>query len=742
MRTYLFLSLLALTTLGQAQDYTYYGQRPQLLVPGAIGTATRLDGYSNYLQASFDGKQYSTEGVTLSLWCAIETYPMMSLDIDENVYTDIAGNIDDQAKTGMAIQLSNRGNWQLKAYANGWLVTVTAPDRLPKYQWNHITAVINAANGRKATLYLNGEQVAQANCRYTSDLGSAPLIVGKGQTDVKTGDGFLLNAFNGIIDEVQFDNKAWSADDIAVAEAAADVVAGQAADLAYPKDYWQGDLLRPTFHGMPSHGWTNECHGMTYSDGKYHLFFQKNGNGPYMSRLHWGHIVSENLYDWQEVKTAIDPAESYDIKGCWSGCVAEDADIFGQYPAIIYTGVDYGKAMISFASPVDATLLDWTKASNNPRINGRPSGLSDDFRDPYFFRTADGAYIIVGTSKNNIGACTLHKYNASTKSWSNDGSIFFQGTSAAVHGTFWEMPNVTPMGDGRWLFTVTPQNTAQGVRTLYWVGTIDANGQFQPSAGTWPKTVELSGMARDGYGLLSPTIYQSDSKTTIALGIVPDKVATSQNYQWGWAHCYSLPRQWSLSSDGSSLIQQPYQGLAAMRVNASTYDKASFVVNGTENLTGIEGREVEVCATFQVGTTPFGISLLGGKAKVTYTPQTNTLQIGSFSSELPESIPAGSELKLQVFLDHSVLDVFINDRWASSVRLFCNDADAKAVSLFADASTQVVQAQAWNLDPTQSAPEAIEQVQNDCLQVVPDVRWQVSATDHSLHLFRGQHCLF
>mgnify|MGYP002622380194 CR=1 FL=1 len=42
---------------------------------------------------------------------------------------------------------------------------------------------------------------------------------------------------------------------------------------------------------------TNEIHGMTYSRDRYHVFFQKNANGPYMSRLHWGHISSESLYE-------------------------------------------------------------------------------------------------------------------------------------------------------------------------------------------------------------------------------------------------------------------------------------------------------------------------------------------------------------------------------------------------------------------------------------------------------------
>ena len=125
---------------------------------------------------------------------------------------------------------------------------------------------------------------------------------------------------------------------------------------------------------------------MAYADGRYHLFFQKNANGPYMARLHWGHISSENLYEWREEKIALAPGASYDIKGCWSGCVFSDTQITGGRPNILYTAVDYGRASIAQAMPDGNDLLNWTKSSRNPIIPGRPDGLSDDFRDPYFFR--------------------------------------------------------------------------------------------------------------------------------------------------------------------------------------------------------------------------------------------------------------------------------------------------------------------------------------------------------------------
>ena len=762
--TSFFLASLGLLTVGQAQVFSnsmeeatnVAGARTPLIVAGVSGNAVRLDGYSNYLSQTAD-LSACTNDVTFSLWMALETYPMMNIDIDREEYTCIAGNIDETAKTGMAFEVSNRGSYQFRCYVNNSVIVIAGSGKLPKYQWNNLVATITIpASGRgSVALYLNGQETGNGTTarRATFSSGSAAFLVGKSANDVRQ-DKFLLNTINGIVDEINVYNTPWTAEEVAAKYA--ENLPSASPVLSYPAEYWADELMRPKFHGMPSHAWTNESHGMTYSDGKWHVFFQKNGNGPYMCRLHWGHIVSDNLYDWTEVKTAIDPAEAYDVKGCWSGCVTEDEKLFGSLPGIIYTGVDYGKAMISFATPADASLIDWNKASNNPRINGRPSGLSDDFRDPYFFRTDNGAYIIVGSSKNGIGCCTLHKYNEGTGNWSNDGTLFFQGTNVSTHGTFWEMPNVTPMGDGQWLFTVTPQNTGLGVRTLYWVGQIDANGQFQPASGTWPRTVELSGMSRDGYGMLSPTIYQHDGKT-IALGIVPDKVAGSVNYDLGWAHCYSLPREWSLDKDGL-LVQRPYSGLEGMRLSEGANDEANFQFNGSHALPTVSGRQVEVMATFQASGSAFGINVLksaSGQAQIKVNGSTLSVDFtslsrisndggsfnGRYESTLPTAIQVGDEVKLHVFLDGSVLDIFVNDTYAASIRIYCNDADATGVELFSEANIQVVKAQAWNLDPKQGQGHGIEQVMSNRDDRKNQVTYRIG-DDKALHLYRGDVRIF
>lgn len=685
-------------------------------VQGAKGKAWRLDGYSSYLQTQIDPTVISNkQQLTFSLWVAPESYPMMKLDQDGEWFTTMLGNVklDDDNKIpsgekGFAFQLGSRGSYKFICYVAGWVVKCEPTARLSRYQWNHLVATVDGVN-KKVTLYNNGELVASRNCtKGKITPGGSTLYVGKSYVEDKS-DVFYLNTYNGLLDDFEIYDGIRT--DILQEKAE------NAPVLTYSPERYAGDILRPSFHGMPTAGWTNETHGATYYNGKYHVFFQKNPNGPYMSRLNWGHIVSDNLYKWEEDPTAISPEEAYDKKGCWSGCVFTDDELTGGKPNIFYTAVDYGRATIAQAQPADDDLLTWTKKSGNPVINGRPNGLTDDFRDCYVFRNGNDLYMIVGSSKNGVGVTTLHKYDKSTKTWSNDGKLFFSGSNANQDGTFWEMPNITKIGD-KWLFTATPLNTGVGVRTLYWTGSINTDGTFAPDSRT-PKTVEMAGFSKDGYGLLSPTIFQKDGKT-LMLGIVPDKLPGSENYKMGYAHTYSLPREISLDSKGN-LIQKPFSGLAAMRSETS-FKMTDFNLSAEKDLDPVQGRSLELSAKFVVGNGDFGFSFLGnGEQKVTlvYSPNTGMLSLdmsginrivndgvfgGVYNYALPTPVAVGEKMTLKVFVDHSIIDIFVNDTYAASVRVFPRDVDAvKATAFVKNGSVKMTSLEAYVLDETRVA---------------------------------------
>ena len=674
-------------------------------LPGAVGEALRFDGYTSHVKAALGNILPDTKTMTVSLWVATPSYPIIQIDTDTKEKTPIVTCLDKDSRSGFGFYLGFNGKYSFETFIGGWPLSVEAELPLPTYQWNNLVAVIDCEN-RTTKLYNNGVEVGSGKASGSISYAGGDFYMGQG-TESRMAGPFQLMSFNGLIDDISVWNEAKPISEIQSWKAENEP------NLDIPASRFAGQLLRPRFHGMPAAGWTNECHGMTYSDGRYHLFFQKNADGPYMARLHWGHISSENLYDWREEKIAIAPGDWYDIKGCWSGCIFTDDEITGGKPNAIYTAVDYVKAMIAQASPETDALENWVKSEANPIINGRPAGLSDDFRDPYFFRNGDNAYIIVGSSKDGVGTTTLHRYEPATKTWSNSGDLFFTGNNKATDGTFWEMPNVTLMPDGRWLFTATPLGTSQGVRTLYWTGTIAADGKFVPDAdSSAPRLVEMN--SREGFGLLSPTIYNHDGKT-IVLGIVPDKLPSMENWRLGWAHCYSLPREWSLAEDGS-LIQKPFEGLKGLR-GETMFARDSFELSGTVDLSPVSGRSVEICGTFEVGVAPFGFNVFKsstGEGKIYYNPASgeiiadfsgvqrisndNGIYDGVYRCPLPMKPSDGETLKINVFIDHSILDIFVNDRWATSIRVFPTAADADGIEAYADSTVKVNELKAWTLD--------------------------------------------
>ena len=218
----------------------------------------------------------------------------------------------------------------------------------------------------------------------------------------------------------------------------------------------------------------------------------------------------------------------------------------------------------------------------------------------------------------------------------------------------------------------------------------------------------MNGISRDGYGLLSPSIYPSGDKTLL-LGIVPDKLADTENYKMGWAHNFSLPREISVASDGS-LVQKPYSGLTGLRTSTTvTIDQT---LSGAQSLSPVSGRQIELLGEFTVGSGACGFHFLkkGDKqATLSYDPSTGLLSLdystlarvsndnGSWSAKLPKKVNAGETLKLDVFFDGSIADIFVNDTWAFSVRIFPTDADAVEAEVFSESSA-AVKVSAWTLD--------------------------------------------
>ena len=50
----------------------------------------------------------------------------------------------------------------------------------------------------------------------------------------------------------------------------------------------------------PKDYWMNDPNGFIYYKGMYHLFYQCFPYAPRWGRMHWGHVVSKDLVNWEE----------------------------------------------------------------------------------------------------------------------------------------------------------------------------------------------------------------------------------------------------------------------------------------------------------------------------------------------------------------------------------------------------------------------------------------------------------
>ena len=154
----------------------------------------------------------------------------------------------------------------------------------------------------------------------------------------------------------------------------------------------------------------------------------------------------------------------------------------------------------------------------------------------------------------------------------------------------------------------------------------------------------------------------------------------------------------------------------------------NFTQNGVLNLDPASGRGLEVCAEFTISNHITGFELLrnqyGNGVKIYYDPAIQKIVVdmksvsrisndghlfnGKYESTLPQTLLKGEKMKLHVFLDRSMLDIFINDRWASSVRIFPTTETATGASFYTKGATQVEKVEAYIMgDGFSPAPEMV-----------------------------------
>ncbi len=493
------------------------------------------------------------------------------------------------------------------------------------------------------------------------------------------------------------------------------------------REKFQNDPQRPQYHFLAPAGWMDDINGAIFWQGRYHIFYQHNPEGAYQKREHWAHASSIDMVHWVHHPIALVPeVDGPDRNGCFSGGILVSKE--GR-PTIIYHGSPGGTCI---ATSQDDLLIRWEKCLDNPVIPvpqpGDPGNDEYVVWDPCAWTEADTYYALIGNTVPGIDG-------DSTSLFTSPDLIHWQYLHAFYHSERrWTeaeedcaVPNFFPLGDQHMLLFGSHLKGTQ-----YYLGRYEAN-RFYPQAHgrmTWPGGHLLgSNTLVDGRGR---RIFLSWIRES---GLIHPRQGNQREREAGWSGVMSLPRVLSLEADGSLCIE-PAPELAVLRLNHRERrdlrlradsellledvqgdcmelavemipeDVCEFGVKVRCSADGAEQTAVACDCSAQVLKVDFSQSTLDDSIRHYYCQDWSSVERLPedervvTAQEAPFVLAADESLKLRIFLDRSVLEVFANDRQCVTQRIYPSRADSLRIALFSrGGSVQVRSLQAWDLAP-------------------------------------------
>jgi beta-fructofuranosidase len=467
------------------------------------------------------------------------------------------------------------------------------------------------------------------------------------------------------------------------------------------------DPHRPQYHFLPPEHWLNDPNGLIQWRGVYHLFYQYNPNGPFHGTIHWGHASSPDLVRWTHLPLALAPTPGGpDADGCWSGCAVDDNGV----PTLIYSGQVEGRpgnVQLPCLATGDPELLTWTKYPGNPLMAAPPPDLDLlEFRDHSIWK--DGAiwYQVIGAGIRNQGGAALLFRSQDLRSWEYLHPLAVgdaQRHEPLWTGSVWECPEFFRLGEQH-LLIVSAWHQQTTLYATYMLGDYQ-DLRF---------TVEREGFVDLGGSFYAPQSMADDQGRRIMFGWLREGRSLAAQRAAGWSGVMSLPRILSIAANGE-LGLEPAPELALLRGQQLQRSDIELPADVELPLEEITGTQLEICVEWHPGDA----ALLGLKVccspdgaestLIGYDLRSQCLFIDRERSSLSEDVDRdlrggafallkGEPLKLRVFVDGSVIEVFANGRACLSERIYPSRADSRGLALVTRGGrSTVTQLDAWQM---------------------------------------------
>jgi fructan beta-fructosidase len=699
---------------------------------GVHNSSLLFDGYSTFIEHD-SALPKLNDALTLEAWVAPRNFEWG----DGQQMSALINQHDPSTQEGFILGIGRHGRWGLQLGMGGRWQTIWADPSatLQKHQWSHLAATFSREQHR-VTLYFNGREVGTLDTPVNTGLSpsSEPLLLGKHNAPVMINGVFPVNMFSGLMDDVRLYNVALPQSEIR--QAYRKVLNASPKQIvpppqtAFDRHVFQGDRFRPAYHFIAPGHWMNEPHAPIYFAGQYHLFYQQNVQGPYWHNIQWGHQVSKDLVHWRDVTEALSPSfNTAAPDGVWSGSAFKTIE--GEPLLFITVGNDAAQPNQAMAIArasnwkTDPDLKEWDmpksisigqKADLNVGENRKVK--FGDFRDPFVWREGNTWFALIGSglqsaTGTNLGGTALLYTSSDLSTWTYKSPLM---TGSALKypatGQVWELPVFLPIGktakgQQKYVFMINPAfagpSPHQNKYVWYWVGNWNAKqGKFQPDH-LEPRLFDY------GEHFTGPSGLVDGQGRSVIFSITQDKRSEQDHYDAGWAHNAGLPLQVFLNPLGD-LGVKPIKELRTLRKKPLLDRKNLNLEQANTALKPIQGNQLELELEISIPNTQSGLCVLCGAdskeaTRLAFDPKNQNILIDRSRSSVGTDLGIqggvlhniGKSLKWHVFLDQSMIEVYVNDSKSLTSRVYITQPNSLGLKLFGDPKLKVLSLKIWSM---------------------------------------------
>lgn len=386
-------------------------------------------------------------------------------------------------------------------------------------------------------------------------------------------------------------------------------------------NYKYNEPTRPIFHFTAPYGWINDPNGMFWKDGEYHLYYQYNPYGTRWGNMHWGHAISKDLINWENLPVAMAPDS---IGAIFSGSAVIDRQNtsgFGKDAIVaVYTSFKgYQRQSIAYSNDNGTTF---TKYDKNPVL--RDDSFADS-RDPkvFWYEPTASWIMVLATGQT----ATLYA-SKDLKKWDMLSSF---GEGIGSHAGVWECTDLFPLeynGKQKWVLmtSITSGQQNADCSTQYYIGNFNGK-EFIADPLPYPLWLDYG---CDNYA--GVTWNDAPDNRRIYIGWMANHYYAYSTPSINFRNAMSIPRELSLVNNGKHLVlaSYPVKELNKIRTLSHQVEKSTIVDslsidNFIKNNTGAYDIEMVIMPESEI---PFSITLSnsnGEKLSFTFDPKAQTV---------------------------------------------------------------------------------------------------------------------